>query len=81
MRAAQIDVSDEAAVAAGVAAIVEEFGRLDQAIATALRAPDIMAKVHNGGMRVTYLGPTHRYPTNSFCNAISCNHIGNGIFS
>ena len=31
--------------------------KLDQAIATALRAPDIMAKVHNGGMRVTYLGP------------------------
>ena len=31
--------------------------RLDQAIAAALRAPDIMAKVHNGGMRVTYLGP------------------------
>ncbi|MDP3161876.1 MAG: tripartite tricarboxylate transporter substrate binding protein [Reyranella sp.] len=31
--------------------------KLDQAIAAALRAPDIMAKVHNGGMRVTYLGP------------------------
>lgn len=31
--------------------------KLDQAIATALRAPDIMAKVHNGGMRVTYLNP------------------------
>ena len=31
--------------------------KLDQAIATALRSPDIMAKVHNGGMRVTYLGP------------------------
>ena len=31
--------------------------KLDQAIAAALRAPDIVAKVHNGGMRVTYLGP------------------------
>jgi tripartite-type tricarboxylate transporter receptor subunit TctC len=31
--------------------------KLDQAIAAALRAPDIMAKVHNGGMRVTYLNP------------------------
>ena len=31
--------------------------KLDQAIAAALRAPDIMAKVHNGGMRVTYLSP------------------------
>jgi tripartite-type tricarboxylate transporter receptor subunit TctC len=31
--------------------------KLDQAIATALRSPEIMAKVHNGGMRVTYLGP------------------------
>ncbi len=31
--------------------------KLDQAIAVALRAPDIMAKVHNGGMRVTYLSP------------------------
>ena len=31
--------------------------KLDQAIAAALRSPDIMAKVHNGGMRVTYLGP------------------------
>ena len=31
--------------------------KLDQAIATALRAPDLMAKVHNGGMRVTYLSP------------------------
>ena len=31
--------------------------KLDQAIAAALRAPDIIAKVHNGGMRVTYLGP------------------------
>ncbi len=35
VRAVQIDVSDEAAVAAGIAAIVEEFGRLDQAIANA----------------------------------------------
>ncbi|MEY4239692.1 MAG: hypothetical protein RL339_2293 [Pseudomonadota bacterium] len=35
VRHARIDVSDEAAVAAGVAAIVEEFGRLDQAIANA----------------------------------------------
>ncbi len=31
--------------------------RLDQAIAQALAAPDVMARVHNGGMRVTYLGP------------------------
>ncbi len=31
--------------------------KLDQAIAAALRAPDIITKVHNGGMRVTYLGP------------------------
>jgi tripartite-type tricarboxylate transporter receptor subunit TctC len=31
--------------------------KLDQAIAAALRAPDILAKVHNGGMRVTYLNP------------------------
>ncbi len=35
VREAQVDVSDEAAVAAGVAAIVAEFGRLDQAIANA----------------------------------------------
>lgn len=35
VRAAQVDVSDEAAVAAGIAAIVAEFGRLDQAIANA----------------------------------------------
>ncbi|MBX9947266.1 MAG: tripartite tricarboxylate transporter substrate binding protein [Reyranella sp.] len=31
--------------------------RLDQAIEAALRAPDIADKVHNGGMRVTYLNP------------------------
>ncbi|MDP2329074.1 MAG: tripartite tricarboxylate transporter substrate-binding protein [Reyranella sp.] len=31
--------------------------KLDQAIAASLRAADIMEKVHNGGMRVTYLGP------------------------
>lgn len=35
VRHAQIDVSDEAAVAAGVQAIVDEFGRIDQAIANA----------------------------------------------
>lgn len=35
VRAAQVDVADEAAVIAGVAAILEEFGRLDQAIANA----------------------------------------------
>lgn len=35
VRHARIDVSDEAAVAAGIAAIVAEFGRLDQAIANA----------------------------------------------
>ncbi len=35
IRAAQVDVSDEAAVAEGVAAIVSEFGRLDTAIANA----------------------------------------------
>ena len=31
--------------------------RLDRAIAEALRAPDIIEKVHTGGMRVTYLDP------------------------
>lgn len=35
VRCAQIDVADEAAVRAGIAAIVDEFGRLDQAIANA----------------------------------------------
>lgn len=35
VREALVDVSDEAAVAAGIAAIVAEFGRLDQAIANA----------------------------------------------
>jgi NAD(P)-dependent dehydrogenase (short-subunit alcohol dehydrogenase family) len=35
VRSAQIDVSDEAAVAKGVADIIAEFGRLDQAIANA----------------------------------------------
>ncbi|MFN5780443.1 MAG: SDR family NAD(P)-dependent oxidoreductase, partial [Novosphingobium sp.] len=35
VRAARIDVSKEAAVSAGIAAIVDEFGRLDQAIANA----------------------------------------------
>lgn len=33
VRSAVVDVSDEAAVAAGVAAILDEFGRIDQAIA------------------------------------------------
>jgi tripartite-type tricarboxylate transporter receptor subunit TctC len=31
--------------------------RLDQAIAASLRTPEIVEKVHNGGMRVTYLNP------------------------
>ena len=35
VRSAVVDVSDEAAVVAGVAAIIQEFGRLDQAIANA----------------------------------------------
>ena len=35
VRSAQIDVSDEAAVTAGIKGIVDEFGRLDQAIANA----------------------------------------------
>lgn len=35
VRSALVDVSDETAVAAGVAAIVGEFGRIDQAIANA----------------------------------------------
>lgn len=34
-RCARVDVADEAAVAAGIAAIVEEFGRIDVAIANA----------------------------------------------
>lgn len=36
----------------------EAIARLDKAIAEALRAPDIVKKVHNGGMRVTYLDPS-----------------------
>lgn len=35
VRCAQVDVADEQAVKAGVAAIIEEFGRIDQAIANA----------------------------------------------
>ncbi len=35
----------------------DAIARLDKAIAEALRAPDIIEKVHNGGMRVTYLDP------------------------
>jgi len=35
VRCARVDVADEAAVKAGVATILEEFGRLDQAIANA----------------------------------------------
>ncbi len=35
VRSAVVDVADEAAVAGGVAAIISEFGRLDQAIANA----------------------------------------------
>ncbi len=33
----------------------EAIEKFDKAIAQALRAPDIMERVHNGGMRVTYL--------------------------
>ena len=32
--------------------------RLDKAIAEALRSPEIIAKMHSGGSRVTYLNPT-----------------------
>jgi NAD(P)-dependent dehydrogenase (short-subunit alcohol dehydrogenase family) len=35
VRCAQVDVSNEGAVSAGISAIVEEFGRIDQAIANA----------------------------------------------
>ena len=35
----------------------EAIDRLDKAIAQALQQPDIKEKVHNGGMRVTYLNP------------------------
>ena len=35
VRCAQVDVSDEAAVKAGIGAIIDEFGRIDQAIANA----------------------------------------------
>lgn len=35
VRCATVDVSDEAAVAAGVQAVIDEFGRLDQAVANA----------------------------------------------
>ena len=35
VRSAVVDVADEAAVASGIAAIVTEFGRIDQAIANA----------------------------------------------
>lgn len=35
VRAVCVDVADEAAVAAGISAIIDEFGRLDQAIANA----------------------------------------------
>jgi len=35
VRCASVDVADEAAVAAGIAAIMDEFGRIDQAIANA----------------------------------------------
>lgn len=35
VRCASVDVADEAAVVAGIAAIMEEFGRIDQAIANA----------------------------------------------
>jgi len=33
------------------------IARLDQAIAASLRTPEIGEKVHNGGMRITYLNP------------------------
>jgi tripartite-type tricarboxylate transporter receptor subunit TctC len=42
----------------GVDAATEAIARLDKAISDALRAPDIVARVHNGGMRVTYLNPS-----------------------
>ena len=32
--------------------------RLDRAIAEALRSPDVIARLHGGGSRVTYLNPT-----------------------
>jgi tripartite-type tricarboxylate transporter receptor subunit TctC len=32
--------------------------RLDRAIAEALRSPEVIAKLHGGGSRVTYLNPT-----------------------
>ncbi len=35
----------------------EAVEKFDKAIAQALRAPDIIERVHNGGMRVTYLNP------------------------
>ncbi|HYC63983.1 MAG TPA: tripartite tricarboxylate transporter substrate binding protein [Reyranellaceae bacterium] len=35
----------------------DAIDKLDKAIAQALKQPDIMEKVHNGGMRVTYLDP------------------------
>ena len=35
----------------------DAIDKLDKAIAQALKQPDIMEKVHNGGMRVTYLNP------------------------
>ena len=35
VRSAQVDVADEAAVKAGIGAIIDEFGRIDQAIANA----------------------------------------------
>ena len=54
-----VAVVDGAAVAAGrFADDPEAIARLDKAISDALRAPDIVTKVHNGGMRVTYLNPS-----------------------
>jgi tripartite-type tricarboxylate transporter receptor subunit TctC len=35
----------------------DAIDKLDKAIAQALKQPDVMEKVHNGGMRVTYLNP------------------------
>ena len=34
------------------------MARLDQAIAEALRSPEVIEKLHLGGSRVTYLNPT-----------------------
>ncbi|TAJ37103.1 MAG: hypothetical protein EPO67_03260, partial [Reyranella sp.] len=35
----------------------DAIARVDKAIAQALTEPELAAKVHNGGMRATYLNP------------------------